>query len=77
MNEEIRKHPLNAKGKYYVDQNSCGCMGACEFVFPQHFKIDEGTNCAYVVRQPETLEEEFCQEAMDCCAFEAIHNDGE
>jgi hypothetical protein len=53
-------------------------MGACEFVFPQHFKADEETNCAYVVKRPETLEEEeFCREAMNCCAFEAIFDDGD
>ena len=78
MNYEIKKHPLNVKGKYYVDQNSCTCSAACEYVASNNFAIDEVHISAYVFKQPETPEEEAqCQEAMMCCPVEAIFDDGE
>ena len=75
MNEEIRKHPLNAKGKYYVDYDTC--LNHCCFdIAPNNFKMDKDY-VAYVFKQPETSEEEAqCQEAMMCCPVEAIHDDG-
>jgi ferredoxin len=76
--DEIRKHPLNTKGKYYVDQDNCTCMGACADVAPNNFAIDKTNYSSYVFKQPETLSEiDQCNEAIICCAFEAIHNDGE
>jgi ferredoxin len=73
-----RIHPLNAKGKYYIDQDSCTCSAACEYVAPQHFAIDEQNYGAYVYKQPETPDEDKkCKEAMMCCPFEAILDDGE
>lgn len=72
---ETRKHPLNSKGKYYVDQDCCTCSAACEVVAPNHFKYDEGF--VYVFKQPETPEEEAqCKDAMMCCPVEAIYDDG-
>ena len=74
---QIRKHPLNVKGKYYVDNDNCTCMGACIDIAPDIFKFDEKIYGSYVAKQPETIEEEsLCEEAMVCCAFEAIHDDG-
>lgn len=75
MSEEIKKHPLNAKGKYYVDYGTC--LNHCCFdIAPHNFKTDEDY-VAYVFKQPETAEEEAqCKEAMMYYPVEAIHNDG-
>ena len=73
----ITIHPLNAKGKYYVDQNTCTCSAACEQVAPKNFKFSEDSGF-YVDKQPETAEEEAqCKEAIRCCPVEAIYDDGE
>jgi ferredoxin len=74
----MKIHPLNAKGKYYVDQDTCTCSAACEYVAPKHFAIDDEEYGFYVSKQPETLEEEEkCKEAMNSCPVEAILDDGE
>lgn len=76
MNKEVRKHPLNAEGKYYIDQDTCTCSAACEYVAPNNFKFEDGF--VYVFKQPETSDEvEQCKEAMMCCPVEAVHDDGE
>jgi ferredoxin len=73
---EIRKHPLNMKGKYYVDYDIC-LYHCCFDIAPNNFRMDKDY-VAYVFKQPETLEEEAqCKKAKDCCAFEAIYDDGE
>ena len=77
MNEQIRKHPLTAKGKYYVDCDFC-IDHCCYDIAPNNFKWDEDVCTTYVFKQPETLEEEAqCKEAIDYCPVEAIHDDGE
>lgn len=75
----VKIHPLNAKGKYYVDQNVCLLCADCEFLAPNNFKFDGNIrNGSHVCKQPETPEEEAqCKEAMRCCAVEAIYNDGD
>jgi ferredoxin len=76
MSEEIKNHPLNAKGKYYVDQDVCTFSENCELVAPEHFKMDE-EYAVYVVKQPSTPEEEArCRRAMDECPVAAICDDG-
>ncbi len=78
---EIRKHPLNAKGKYYVDQDNCDICAACIYTAPDNFRLrneDLYEFGAYVFKQPETLEEQdSCEEAVMCCPTEAILNNGE
>ncbi len=73
---EIRKHPLNAKGKYYVDYDTC--LNHCCFeIAPNNFKEDENY-VAYVFKQPQMPKEESkCREAMLACPVQAIHDDGE
>ena len=79
MKRTIEIHPLNAKGKYYIDQNSCTCSAACEYIAPNIFKYNNEDEFGYyVARQPENVEEEaLCQEAIKCCPVEAILDDGE
>ncbi len=80
MNEEIRKHPLNAKGKYYVDQDNCTWCAVCVDTAKNNFALntDNYELGAYVSKQPETKnEEELCKEAVMSCPHEAIFDDGE
>ncbi len=74
----MKIHPLNAKGKYYIDFDICTCSAACEYSAPNHIVIGDKDYTAYFVKQPETAEEEEqCKEAMLCCPVEAILDDGE
>ncbi len=79
MNKNIKIHPLNAKGKYYVDYDTCTCSAACEYTAPNNFKYGNDKEYGfYVAKQPEMPEElAQCQEAMNCCPVEAIYNDGD
>ena len=75
--KEIKKHPLNSKGKYYVDYDCC-IDHCCYDLAPADFKWDEESCRTYVYKQPETPEEEgLCKEAKDYCPVEAIHDDGD
>lgn len=75
---EIRKHPLNAKGKYYVDQDECTCCMACVDLAINNFTLNASDEfLTYVFKQPKSLEEEIqCKEALNHCPHEAIHDDG-
>ena len=81
MKHEIKIHPLNVKGKYYVDTNSCITDCCCQDIAPHNFNIGEDREenyGAYVFKQPENeLEIKQCQDAVFCCPTEAIHDDGE
>lgn len=77
INNAIKKHPLNVKGKYYVDCDSC-IDHCCYDIAPTNFKLDEESYQTYVFKQPETSEEEkLCEEVVLYCPVEAVHNDGE
>lgn len=77
MKYQVKIHPLNVKGKYYVDQETCLVHGCCCDEAPNNFRLDETDYGAYVFKQPETFEEEqHCKDAMDVCPVEAIHDDG-
>lgn len=77
MDKNLKIHPLNAKGKYYVDQDTCTCSAACEVVAPNNFADGGEEYGFYVIKQPETPDEkDRCKEAMWCCPVEAIHDDG-
>ena len=79
MSTEVEIHPLNAKGKYYIDQNTCLCSDSCAYYAPEHFGYtSEIGGGYYVIKQPETLEQqERCRKAMNSCPVEAIFDDGD
>jgi ferredoxin len=78
MSEQIKIHPLNVKGKYYVDIETCLDHECCVYEAPENFKMDEENWNAYVYKQPETEEEKTkFKEVMNWCPVEAIHDDGE
>lgn len=77
MANKENKYKENVSGKYYVDHECISC-DACGMIAPQHFVLDEDDGHAYVVKQPQNLEEEeLCQEALESCPVEAIGDDGE
>ena len=79
MSKGIKLHPLNAKGRYYIDQNICLICEECFHAAPKNFSYDNNSEYgSYVARQPETPDEEAqCREAMGRCPLEAIYDDGE
>lgn len=81
MERKLKIHPLNAEGKYYVDQESWLLHGVCEIDAPNNFKLIENYESdyfgAYIFKQPENEKEESdCESAMSYCPMNAIHNDG-
>lgn len=76
---KIKLHPLTAKGKYYVNENTCFACDVCNYTAPNNFKFDDGESfSSYVFKQPETSEEEAqCREALEACPHEAIYDDGD
>ena len=82
MEYKLKIHPLNVKGKYYVDQNSCIVDNCCCIEAPKNFRLETDKYSdpnfgAYVFKQPETPEEEIqCKSAKAVCPSEAIHDDG-
>lgn len=77
MADKNDKWDENIKGKFYVDQSCISC-DACVCSAPDNFSMNDDDGHAFVVRQPQTPEEEeACKEAMDGCPVEAIGNDGE
>jgi ferredoxin len=77
VKEEIRKHPLNVPGRYYVDCDTCLDHELCVEAAPNNFRQDED-HVAYVFKQPGTSEEEAqCRRALEECPVAAIHDDGE
>lgn len=79
MKKGVEIHPLSAKGKYYIDENTCVCSDNCAYLAPNNFTYNnEGDYGYYVCKQPENAAEEaLCQQAIRECPVEAIHDDGE
>ena len=72
---EAKRLPKNVSGKYHTTDGCDGCA-YCASVAPDNFDYDKETNTYYVLKQPETLEEEeFLQEAMEDCPVDAIRVD--
>ena len=68
----------NVPGKYHVDQDACIDCDVCRQTAPDNFAHNEEAGYTFVHKQPENQDEEdLCQEAMESCPVEAIHDDGE
>jgi ferredoxin len=77
MADKANKYPVNAAGKYYVD-NQCIDCDLCRETAPNNFKRNEEGGFSYVSKQPEGDEEvKQCDEAIANCPVEAIGSDGE
>ena len=77
MADKAHKYPENAHGKFYVD-NECIDCDLCRQSAPNNFTRNEEKGYSYLVKQPQTPEEEKqCKEAMEGCPVEAIGSDGD
>jgi len=66
----------NVPGKYYVD-DTCSACGVCSETAPDHFKLTDDEENAFVYKQPANdAEIELCEEAMEDCPEESIGNNG-
>ena len=66
----------NVTGAWYVNVDCVGC-GLCVNLVPDHFKMTEDDNHAYVYAQPGTeAQTAACQEISEDCPAEAIQGDG-
>lgn len=76
MADKENRYEQNVLGKYYVDEQCIDC-DLCRETAPNNFTRWDDGGYSYVMKQPETPEEEEnCKEAMDGCPVEAIGNDG-
>ena len=77
MADVANRYPQNVAGLFYVDDQCIDC-DLCRETAPANFTRDNDGGHTYVLKQPETTEEEaLCKEAMEGCPVEAIGNDGE
>ncbi len=76
MAEKSKRHEENVPGKFYVDHN-CIASKFCVAAAPEHFKMAESGDHAYVVRQPKNEGEHArCREALEGCPVDAVGEDG-
>ena len=66
----------NAPGIFYIIDTCIGCS-LCHEISPKNFRMNIEEGYDYVLKQPETQEEEMlCLKAMQSCPADAIRNDG-
>ena len=76
MADKANRLPVNAPGRYYVDDTCIEC-GLCREIAPQNFALDEATRFSFVQRQPDTGDEVvLVDDAVAQCPTESIGNDG-
>ena len=62
----------NKKGHFYV-HDACIACDTCTQIAPDHFKLTEDFDHAYVNNQPiKATEITLCNEALDACPVAAI-----
>lgn len=67
------KHPQNAEGKFWIDQDVCCACAACFVEAPDNIRFDEEVGMSYVFKQPGTIKEfQAVREAIRCCPVEAV-----
>ncbi len=72
MADASKKWPDNAPGRYFVDDQCIDC-DACRAEAPENFTRNEEHGYSYVIKQPETPEQEIrCKAALEACPVEAI-----
>jgi ferredoxin len=72
MADITRKVPQNVPGRFFVD-NTCIFCDLCTQISPNNFREDNYHGWAFVVKQPETVDEfGLCIEARDACPTESI-----
>ena len=70
------RHPQNAEGKFWIDQNKCVPCSVCFEEAPNNIRYDEDADKSYVFKQPENDEELFAaREAVIMCPIGAAKED--
>ena len=75
MGEELKKHPSNARGGYYVTEYSLACE-SCQIIAPNNFRYGEDGQSSFFKQPGMPGEEAQCREAVNSCPMEAIRGDG-
>jgi ferredoxin len=76
MADRTHRLPLNAAGRFYVDDTCTDC-DLCREIAPMIFVRDAESASSYVLRQPATEEEiKLAEEAVMMCPSETIGDDG-
>lgn len=77
MPDRSSKFHDNNPGPYYVDRQCIDC-DVCRDIAPENFVRNAPEEHSYVLKQPETAEEEaLCREALEACPVDAIGDDGQ
>jgi len=77
MPDKSHMLPENAPGRFYVDETCIDC-DLCRETAPRNFARQDEKGYSYVVRQPESAEEEAsCLAALEECPVESIGDDGD
>ncbi len=72
----MNKHPQNAEGKFWIDQEICVACQVCTGEAPENIRFDAAAGKSYVFKQPETDEELYSiREAVVLCPVEAPRED--
>lgn len=70
------KHPHNAEGEFWIEQDLCVACQVCIGEAPNNIKFDEAAGKSYVYKQPETPEDiHALREAVILCPVEAPRED--
>lgn len=64
----MSRHPNNAEGKFWIEQDECvGCQ-VCTSEAPANIRYDDSVGKSYVFKQPENdAELHAVREAVDLC----------
>ena len=72
----MSKHPQNAEGKFWIDQEACVACQVCTGEAPANIRFDAAAGKSYVYKQPETDDElHAVHEAVELCPVEAPKED--
>ena len=72
----MSRHPQNAEGKFWIDQEACVACQVCTGEAPATIRFDTAAGKSYVFKQPETDEElHAVREAVALCPTEAPRED--
>ena len=66
------RHPQNAEGTFWIDQDVCVACCVCLGEAPENIKFDDAGGKSYVFKQPENdVELAAVRESMTMCPVEA------
>jgi ferredoxin len=70
------KHPNNAEGKYWIEQDECVACGVCYAEAPANIRFDDATSKSYVYKQPQNdVELAAVRGAVEMCPVLAPKED--